>query len=42
MNGVQQEAERRHVELLIPPTAPAIEALRQDSEETNAILHVTC
>jgi hypothetical protein len=28
--------------LLILPTAQAIEALEQDSDKTNAILHVTC
>jgi len=28
--------------LLILPTIKAIEVLRQELEETNAILHVTC
>jgi hypothetical protein len=39
---VKLEAERRKVELLIFPTAEAIETLKQGMDETNAILHVTC
>ena len=42
MDEVKLEAERRKIELLIFPTAQAIEALKQDPEDTNAILHVTC
>jgi len=42
MTAVKREAERRKVELLIVPTAAAIEELRQDTQDTNAILHVTC
>ena len=42
MNGVRLEAGHRDVELLILPTAQAIEVLQQDPDETNAILHVTC
>ena len=42
MEAVKREARRRHVELLILPTAEAIERLGQDSEDTNAMLHVTC
>jgi len=42
MDDVKLEAIRRHVELLIFPTAQAIEALRQAPADTNAILHVTC
>ena len=42
MKGVKAEAERRKVELLILPTARAIEILRDDPAETNAILHITC
>ena len=42
MKGVKLEAERRKIKLLILPTAQALEALRKDPEETNAILHVTC
>jgi hypothetical protein len=42
MNEVKREAERRKVELLILPTREAIEVLKKDPEDTNAILHVTC
>jgi hypothetical protein len=42
MEEVKKEAERRDVELLILPTAEAIEELRKSPEDTNAILHVTC
>ena len=42
MEEVKREARRRHVELLILPTAEAIERLGQDPDDTNAILHVTC
>jgi len=42
MKEVRLEAERRKIELLILPTTQAIEALKQDPDETNAILHVTC
>ena len=42
MIEVKREAERRKVNLLIFPTDEAIEALNQNTEETNAILHVTC
>ncbi len=42
MEEVKREAERRKVELLIMPTARAIEVLRQKPKGTNAILHVTC
>ncbi len=42
MDEVKKEAKRRHVELLMLPTAKAIEALRTNPEATNAILHVTC
>jgi hypothetical protein len=42
MDDVKLEATRRHIELLIFPTAKAIEALRQAPADTNAILHVTC
>ncbi|MBZ5514824.1 MAG: hypothetical protein LAN62_08265 [Acidobacteriia bacterium] len=42
MKEVQAEAERRKVELLILPTAQAIEILRGSPAETNAILHITC
>jgi len=42
MKELKAEAERRKVELLILPTAQAIEILREDPAETNAILHITC
>lgn len=42
MKEVKLEAERRKIELLILPTAKALEVLNRDQEETNAILHVTC
>ncbi|MBZ5545284.1 MAG: hypothetical protein LAO07_16655 [Acidobacteriia bacterium] len=42
MKEVKAEAERRKIELLILPTARAIEILRDDPAETNAILHITC
>jgi len=42
MKEVRREAARRNVELLSLPTAAAIEALRRQPKDTNAILHVTC
>ena len=42
MDEVKEEAERRRVELVILPTAQAIEKLKEGLEKTNAILHVTC
>jgi hypothetical protein len=42
MDEVRREAVHRNVELLILPTPKAIEALRMDPKDTNAILHVTC
>jgi len=42
MEQVKLEAERRKIELIIVPTARAIELLKQQSADTNAILHVTC
>jgi hypothetical protein len=42
MQEVQEEAKRRKIELLIVPTAEAIEILKQKADGTNAILHVTC
>jgi hypothetical protein len=42
MDEVRREAAHRNVELLILPTADAIEALRMEPEDSNAILHVTC
>jgi len=42
MDEVRQQAAHRDVELLILPTAEAIEALRTEPKSTNAVLHVTC
>jgi hypothetical protein len=42
MEQVKQEAQRRKIELVIVPTAGAIELLKQQPADTNAILHVTC
>jgi len=42
MEEVKREAKRRKIKLVVLPTAEAIEKLRQESEQTNAILHVTC
>ena len=42
MKEVKQEAKRRGVELAIVPTAEAIELLKREPADTNAILHVTC
>jgi hypothetical protein len=42
MAHVRQEAQRRKIELVIVPTARAIELLEQQPADTNAILHVTC
>lgn len=42
MEEVRLEAARRKVELLILPTAKAIEELRAGIDKTNAILHLTC
>jgi hypothetical protein len=42
MKEVKQEAKRRKIKLLILPTARAIRALKENLDETNAILHITC
>jgi hypothetical protein len=42
MDEVRRAAKRRHVELLMLPTVEAIEELRKNPQDTNAILHVTC
>src|SRR5207245_5902410 len=42
MEEVKEEAKRRKIKLVVLPTAKAIEALKKESEKTNAILHVTC
>lgn len=42
MEEVKHEAKRRHIDLVILPTAEAIAALKKHPEQANAILHVTC
>ena len=42
MKEVKREAQRRKIRLLVLPTAQAIKTLKQNPNETNAILHVTC
>jgi len=42
MEEVKKEAKRRHVALLVLPTTEAIEELRKNPRDANAILHVTC
>jgi hypothetical protein len=42
MEDVKREAKRRKVELLILPTARAVEVLEREDQDTNAVLHVTC
>jgi hypothetical protein len=42
MDDVKREATRRKIKLLVVPTSDAIEALKKQPHETNAILHVTC
>jgi len=42
MQEVRREAERLKIKLLALPTIEAIEVLKQDPKDTNAILHVTC
>jgi hypothetical protein len=39
---VRQEAQHRNVDLLVLPTAEAIEVLRASAKDTNAVLHLTC
>jgi hypothetical protein len=42
MKEVKQEATRCKTKLLVLPTAQSIKTLKQNPNETNAILHVTC
>jgi hypothetical protein len=42
MAQVRQEAQRRNVELVVLPTAEAIQVLADSTADTNAILHLTC
>lgn len=42
MEELKEEARNRGIDMIILPTAEAIKALKQDAEDTNAVLHVTC
>jgi Uncharacterized conserved protein len=42
MDDLKREADERGVELIVLPTAAAIEVLRKGPRKTNAVLHVTC
>jgi hypothetical protein len=42
MKQVREEARRRKVDLVILPTAEAIDVLAGARKDTNAVLHVTC
>ena len=42
MREVEREAERHKIKLVVLPTKEAIEVLKREPKDTNAILHVTC
>src|SRR5271157_4494285 len=42
MDEVRNEASRRGVELVVVPTEQAIELLNRQTQDTNAVLHITC
>ena len=42
MDDVKREAKQRKVELLVVPTSKAIEMLNENTDDTNAVLHITC
>jgi len=42
MDEVKAEAHKRGVELVLCPTPEAVQMLRDNPADTNAILHVTC
>lgn len=42
MEEVKREARRRRIKLLMLPTDEAVVAIANDSQDSNAILHVTC
>jgi hypothetical protein len=42
LKEIEAEARRRNVDLVVLPTADAIEALAGKSADSNAILHLTC
>ncbi|PYX54059.1 MAG: hypothetical protein DMG76_23250 [Acidobacteria bacterium] len=42
MQKVEREAGGHKIKLLVLPTIDAVEVLKRDPKDTNAILHVTC
>jgi hypothetical protein len=42
MQEVRREAERHKIKLCVLPTIEAIELLKREPIDTNAVLHVTC
>ena len=42
MDQVKQEARHREIKLFIVPTARAIDLLRHQPADINAVLHITC
>jgi hypothetical protein len=42
MDDVKREADARGVQLILLPTAEAIQVLQKSARNTNAVLHVTC
>ncbi len=42
MEDVRREADARGVELIVLPTAEAIEVFKKRPRKTNAVFHVTC
>ena len=42
MQEVRDEARRREIDLVVLPTAEAINEVAKAAEDTNAILHLTC
>jgi len=42
MDEIEREAARRKVDLVVLPTTKAIDFLNDSTDDTNAILHVTC
>jgi hypothetical protein len=42
MDAVKAEVERRGLELVVCPTPEAVQLLKDNPADTNAILHVTC
>jgi hypothetical protein len=39
---VIEEAQARGIELVVLPTANAVEELERSASDTNAVLHLTC